>query len=542
MPLTTYKPEKKIRVLLLEDRATDAELILRQLRRAGFEPDCHCVDTEQEFVSRLDSPIDIILADYRLPQFDGLAALRHVQQRNLDIPFLIIAGALGEEVAARCIKQGVTDYLLKDRLDRLGLAVSNALDERRLRVERKLIDERLRQAQKMEAVGQLAGGIAHDFSNVLTIINGRLWLLLENESFPAETTESLKQVHQAGERAANLTRQLLYFSRKRPIERRSLNLNTTVGEMTDMLRRLIGENIGLDIDLDPLLPPVEADENMMEQIMINLAVNARDAMPGGGAVTFGTRAVARTREDVRGQRGARPGDFACLWVRDGGCGIPIENQHRIFEPFFTTKEAGKGTGLGLATVMSIVQQHQGWLEMETTVGVGTTFKVFLPVAISRAVISDEPEGGADTVKGGEETILIVEDDADVRKVTAAALRIYGYNVLEAGSGIEAFDAWRHNPSRIDILLTDMVMPGGVSGPELAEKMQCERPELPVIFATGYSSESLEQTFDSRINVQFIHKPFHSLALARLVREVLDSGKTGNGFGSGPHETLAQTSL
>lgn len=515
-----FPPTRNIRVLMLEDRSSDAELILHELRRSGFAPEFHRVDNEADFVALLDPAIDIILADYSLPQFDGMKALRRLQERTLDIPFIIITGSLGDERAAQCIKRGVCDYLLKDRLERLGLAVSNALEERRLRAERKHLDEQLRQAQKMEAIGQLAGGIAHDFNNVLTVINGHVGLLLDGEAFSPDVVESLKQVYMAGERAASLTRQLLFFSRKRPIERQAFDLNAIIEEITLLLRRLIGEQINLELQLAPEVVAIEGDISMMEQILMNLVVNARDAMTAG-KIVVASQPVELTAEDVRGNAAARPGRFVCLSVQDTGCGIAPELLPRIFEPFFTTKDVGKGTGLGLATIFGIVQQHQGWVEVASTLGVGTTFKVFLPVAGPEAPPVAQAEIAEAAMRGGRETILVVEDETSVREFTVAVLQPYGYRVLQAKSGADALAVWQRHSSRINLLLTDMVMLDDMSGPELATRLQAEKPGLAVIFTSGYSEEMIGQVFGARIVARFVHKPYQPRVLAKAVREILD---------------------
>jgi two-component system, cell cycle sensor histidine kinase and response regulator CckA len=376
-------PAGKIRVLMLEDSASDAELTLRQLRRSGFDPDWQRVETREQFVAHLDPKIDIILAEYNVPHFGGLTALRCLRQSGLDIPFILLSGLLADEMAAQCIRQGAIDYLLKDRLQRLGLAVSNALAEKLLRVERKLVDEKLRQAQRMEAIGQLTGGIAHDFNNVLTVINGYTSLLLDGESLPPGALKALKQVQLAGERGVGLTQQLLFFSRKRPNRRQSIDLNEIVNGIATLLRRLIGEPISLELNLSPELRVIEADVSMMEQILMNLVVNARDAMTTGHVVVD-TRMAFLTEANVRGRANARAGSFVSLSVCDEGRGIPPEVLSRIFEPFFTTKDVGKGTGLGLATVFGVVQEHRGWVEVDSTIGSGTTFKIFLPVACADA--------------------------------------------------------------------------------------------------------------------------------------------------------------
>jgi signal transduction histidine kinase len=514
--------KKTIRVLLLEDRPTDAELIVCELRRGGFEPLWHRVDTEKDFVSLLDASVDIILADYDLPHFDGLTALKKLQDSKLDIPFIIVSGSLSGELVAQCIKQGVTDYLLKDRLERLGLAVSNALDERRLRDERVLVEAQLRQAQKMEAIGQLAGGIAHDFNNVLTVINGWSSMLLNDTDISDGTREAAKQIYTAGQRASSLTRQLLFFSRKRPIERVSFDLNQTIEEVASMLRRLIGEHIDLKLQLAPSLPLVEADVSMMEQVLINLTVNARDAMPHGGRLTLQTQTLELGEADLRGKADAQPGRFVSLSVRDIGSGIPPEIMARIFEPFFTTKEIGKGTGLGLATVFSIVKQHHGWLEVDSTVGVGTCFTMVLPVSRQRGAVPAKSSAMDVPITGGRETLLIVEDEPSVREFAVAVLQPLGYRILQARSGLDALQVWKWHSARISLLLTDMVMPDEMTGPALAERLLAEKPGLAVIFTSGYTQETMGSVFAPAKTTRFIHKPYSPRQLSTLVREILDA--------------------
>jgi two-component system, cell cycle sensor histidine kinase and response regulator CckA len=512
-------------VLLLEDRATDAELIVRELRRAGFEPDWTRVETEEAFVAHLDPTVDLVLADYALPLFDGLLALRRLQEMKLDIPFILISGALGDELVAQCIKRGVSDYLLKDRLARLGLAVSHALEERRLRSERLLVEEQLRQSQKMEAVGQLAGGIAHDFNNLLTVINGWSGMILDDENASEETRDAAKQIYLAGQRAGSLTRQLLFFSRKRPIERTLVDLNATVAEVATMLKRLIGEHIDLGLELAPDLPKVEADISMIEQVLINLSVNARDAMPEGGKLTISSAAIELDQNDLRAKPDIQPGRFVCLRVEDTGCGIPPEIMPRIFEPFFTTKEVGKGTGLGLATIFGIVKQHQGWLDVETHVGKGTRFTVFLPIAASAGESANQARVEETRSAGGSETILLVEDDASVRDFAVAVLAPLGYRVLQARSGVEALEVWQWHSERIKLLLTDVVMPDHMTGPALAKILVARKPGLAVIFTSGYSEEMMNQVCSPNPDICFIHKPYSPRQLSTAVRETLDAKAT-----------------
>ncbi len=522
---TTPLAPPPIRVLMLEDRPADAEVIVQELRRFGFSVTYECVDSRPDFEARLSPAIDVILADYRLPLYDGVSALQLVHQRGLDVPFILISAVLTEEIATQCIKNGVTDYLQKDHLDRLGLAVTNALGERRLRAERHAIEEQLRQAQKMEIIGQLAGGIAHDFNNVLCVINGRTSMLLEDSRVPPEAKDSLKEIYTAGSRAAALTRQLMLFSRRQAMNKVAVRLNTVIEELAKMLGRLIGENIQLALELDANLPTVEADVGMIEQVLINLAVNARDAMPHGGKLVIASHPVVLGDEDVRGRHGARPGEFACLRVTDTGTGIAPEILPRIFEPFFTTKAAGRGTGLGLSTAFGIIGQHHGWIDVESRVGAGTSFTIYVPARkrIEPSALIAEP--AVTKVPCGTETILVVEDEASVRDFVVAALQFHGYRVLQAATGREALEVWRRHDRKIQLLLTDMVMPDDMTGPELAAAMQAQTPSLRVIFTSGFTPEMMTDLFAASKGKRFIHKPYQPRALALAVREALDAGPT-----------------
>jgi signal transduction histidine kinase len=364
-----------IRVLLVEDNPADAELVLYALHSAGFEPDWHRVDTEPEYLARLDNGLDIVLSDFSMPQFSGLRALELLIARGLDVPFISISGTMGEEAAVEVMRRGATDYLLKDRLGRLGPAVQQALDQARLRKERRQLEEQFRQAQKMEAIGQLAGGVAHDFNNILTIIQSYAALL---EDGTMDGAEAGREISAAVERGAGLSRQLLTFSRKQVMEPRDLDLNAVVTDMTKMLRRTLGTNLTLVVETAPNLPLIHADRGMMEQILLNLAVNARDAMPNGGQLSIATGPAWITETDRQSHPEAPKGPGVCLCVSDDGCGIAPENLDQIFEPFFTTKDVTKGTGLGLATVHSIVKQHHGWIRLSSKLGEGTTFEIVLP--------------------------------------------------------------------------------------------------------------------------------------------------------------------
>lgn len=388
--------------------------------------------------------------------------------------------------------------------------------------ERKELEAQLRQAQKMEAVGQLAGGVAHDFNNLLAVMRGNAeLLLLDAAGKDATETECLNQIVRAAERAASLTRQLLVFSRKQAMQARPLALDELVADVTKMLKRVMREDMALECRLGPQLPLVQADPGMMEQVLLNLAVNARDAMPKGGKLTILTEAVTLDAAAAHGNADRRPGDFVAMSVSDTGTGIAPEDLPRIFEPFFTTKEAGKGTGLGLSTVYGIVQQHQGWIEVSSQLGTGTTFKIYLP-AIGRAARASRTDL-QERVSGGTETILLVEDEYGVRMVTRRVLESHGYKVLEASSGWEALELWERHGSGISLLLTDMVMGDRVSGRELAEQLRARKPGLKVVFLSGYSTDVIghNTTFFKRPDNYFLHKPCEAATLLKTVRECLD---------------------
>jgi signal transduction histidine kinase len=411
--------------------------------------------------------------------------------------------------------------MMEDAVRNRGKVVE-AYEELKLEVsERRKVEAQFLQSQKMEAFGQLAGGVAHDSNNILAVILGYTNLLMEGEECSAELKEQLKQVYSAGERASNLTRQLLTFSRKKEMQVNPLDLNEVIGNITKMLGRIIGEDIKLQCKYDSNLPLVQADEGMMEQVLMNLAVNARDAMSKGGQLIIATDRADTDAAYAQHNPEARVGEFVRLSVQDTGCGMPPEIMARIFEPFFTTKGVGKGTGLGLATVFGIAKQHQGWIEVESEVGVGTTFKVFLP-ASARLPAGAEKAAVKTQIRGGSETILLVEDEAALRELTKIILQRFGYRVVEAGSGLEALSLWKEQGPQIDLLLTDMVMPDGLTGRELAVKLRATKPGLKVIYTSGYSTESEGTAFRTLEAARFLQKPYQSQKLAQTVRDCLDA--------------------
>ena len=386
--------------------------------------------------------------------------------------------------------------------------------------ERVQLEERLRQSQKMEVLGRLADGVAHDFNNILMVIQGYSSLLLAGENLRPETREALTEIYAAGERAANLTRQLAAFSRKQEMCRQTLEVNAVIGNVAQMLRRLLGEDITLHLDYGTSLPLIQADAGLLEQLLLTLAAHAREAMPKGGQLHLHTARVVIDDEQVRQHRESRPGEFVCLSVRDTGGGSAPEMLPRRFEPCLTTKKPGQGTGLGLATVWGIVQQHEGWVEVASQPGAGTTFNVFIPALPHQTAAAPPPRAPAQPAKGNE-TILLVEDDATVRGLAVLVLQRCGYRVLEAVSGVEALKVWKRHQPRIELLLTDMVLPDDMTGQELAEKLRADQPGLKVIYSSGYSNDLIDQVFEGKEQIHFLQKPYHPQKLAEAVRQVLD---------------------
>ena len=627
-----------VRILLLEDVWADAELVKAELRKAGLEFTARRVATQPEFERALrEFRPDLIIADHNLPQFNGAAALALARQMALAAPFILLTGSLDEETAVEYMKAGAADYILKDRLARLGPAVRAALDRKRMKqqlddreeyfrslieqamdiiavldaegairyaspsvlpllgyapedlvgldilalvhpddvdvtlrvfsegvatgkggrllelrlrhkdgtfrhleaigryllddplvqgvvinardvTERRALERQFLQAQKMEAVGRLAGGVAHDFNNLLTAILGYADLLLDGLPTLSPLRPDLEEIRKAANRAGALTRQLLAFSRKQVLEMRVLDLNELVADMDKMLQRLLGEDIDVLTKLGSALGAVRADAGQLEQVIVNLAVNARDAMPEGGRLTIETRNAELDDSYVREHVPVQPGRYVMLAVSDTGTGMSAETMSHVFEPFFTTKEAGKGTGLGLATVYGIVKQSGGYVWCYSERGEGTTFKVYLPRV--DAPVDQFPARAALPRTLGSETILLVEDEVGLRALTRRLLEKHGYMVLEAGTRDAALAlAWEH-VGPIHLLLADVVLPGA-SGPTLAGELLSRRADLKVLFMSGYTEDAIVNRGVLAPNTAFINKPFSGENLAAKVRAVLD---------------------
>jgi signal transduction histidine kinase/ActR/RegA family two-component response regulator len=418
-------------------------------------------------------------------------------------------------------RQVVATSVLLPEPDLVMATVQDVTERQQAEAERQHLQTQLIQAQKMEAVGQLAGGVAHDFNNILTAVLMQLSLLREEPHLTSEVQAGLKDLEGEAKRAANLTRQLLMFSRRQTLQPQLLDLNSLLGNLLKMLRRLIGEHISLEFSGAAGDLWLEADPGMLEQVVMNLVVNARDAMPAGGRVSLTTQLVNFDESASQRNPEARPGAFACLAITDTGCGMDEATIKHIFEPFFTTKEVGKGTGLGLATVYGIVKQHRGWVEVRSAVDHGSTFEVFLP-ASAQFTIKAVDEATVATLPRGDETLLVVEDEASVRRTMVTTLQRLGYRVLDAGNGPAALQIWTRQRDAIHLLITDAVMPGGLSGLDLADRVLEEKPDLHIILISGYSLEMAKRGLPKSKSIRFLQKPFEAGALARLVRECLDS--------------------
>ncbi|HEY8578881.1 MAG TPA: response regulator [Beijerinckiaceae bacterium] len=546
----------RLRILLLEDSDLDAELLRQFMLRSSIPHEITRVMTRDKFEEALGAaPYDIILADYVLPTFDGVSALGIAHALRPDIPFVFVSGTLGEEVVVEALKNGATDFVTKRNLERLPRTVLRALSEaearrqreraerelrdlneslearieertqeleraneelRRQIAEREQVESALRHSQRLEAVGQLTSGVAHDFNNLLTVIIGSVEYL---ERYPANQAvrRRLDMMRTAAERGARLTTQLLAFSRRQRLEPRPVDLNETVRSMEDLLQSSIGGSVRVETRLSKGLWPAHVDPTHLELVVLNLVVNARDAMAVGGAVTIETSNVT-LREPARRPEEPGPGEYVMICVADTGSGIPADVLERVFEPFFTTKEIGKGSGLGLAQVYGFAKQSGGGVRIETEVGVGTAVKVFLPRA-AQAPWQEPVANEAPARNGDALAVLVVDDDDAVRETTAAMLSELGYQVSEAGSGraaLERLDG--HN--RFDLMVVDFAMPG-INGAETAAEARRRFPELPILFVTGYAETTALKRVGAKEGL-ILQKPFRSDDLARKVRAVIDS--------------------
>jgi|SRR5581483_1087811 len=513
---------RPLRALLVEDNERDAALVVRELKRGGYELTHERVETARAMADALARQAwDIVLSDYAMPQFSALAAVSLVAEAELDLPFIVISGAVGEEAAVEVMRAGAHDFLLKHRLDRLVPAIERELREAERRAQHKLIQGRMRQMEKMDALGQLTGGIAHDFNNILAVIIGMTELTAVAVADRPSVAAMVRQIDEAAERGAQLVRRLLAFARKQPQERRVLDLNDTVRRAADMLQRTLGEHVSLETVLAPEPWHSLADPFQLEAAIVNLATNARDAMPKGGRLLIETANVHLDEHYVAQNADATVGEHVAVIVTDSGTGMPPEVVERVFEPFFTTKEVGRGTGLGLSMVYGFAKQSGGHVKIYSEVGHGTSVRLYLP----RAAAESLPVSGAQAGAGSEApavpaTVLVVEDDPAVRGMAVKVLEGLGYRVREAQDGRCALDILGSSNEHIDLVFTDMVMPNGISGRDLIKAARELRPELRFLLTSGYSEKFMRAQQDADSDVGLLNKPYRRETLATAVRQAL----------------------
>jgi two-component system cell cycle sensor histidine kinase/response regulator CckA len=506
-----------VALLLVEDNAADARLVrelLLEARPHRFAV-THVTDLSGARNSLRDDRFDVIILDLGLPDSEGLDTLVRTRTDAPGVPVIVLTGVTDEQRAIAAVVNGAQDYLVKGSVTGhvLRQAVTYAIERARL-------ERQFRQAQKMEAVGRLAGGVAHDFNNLLTVITSYTSLLLSEPELTDAFRDDLAQIGKAADSAATLTRQLLAFSRQQVVEPKVVNLNEVVRDAGKMLRRVIGEDVSLVMKLAPDLGCVLADSGQVEQVIMNMTVNARDAMPEGGRVVLETSNLQLDTAIAVDHFTAHPGSYVVLSIRDTGTGMTDETKARMFEPFYTTKESGKGTGLGLSMVFGIVQQSGGYITVDSVWGEGTAFNIHLPRV--EAAMAGEATDPASVSPRGTETILLVEDVEALREIVRRVLVEHGYAVLDAVDASAALLRAEKYRKPIHLLLTDVVLPG-LSGRELASRLKVTRPEMKVLFTSGYTDDAVMRRGVAERDIAFMQKPFTPETLARRVRQALDRG-------------------
>lgn len=501
-----------LKVLIVEDSEEDADLVLLELRRGGFNPTHKRVDTPEALSEALEeNNWDLVLSDFSMPRFTMPKALEMVQEKGLDVPFLIVSATIGEEAAVEAMRAGAHDYILKDKLSRLVPAVRRELKENEVRRERRDLEEQLRQAQKLESLGLLAGGVAHDFNNLLTGILGNASLVLEMLSPPEPERSMLEDVVRASERAAELTRQLLAYAGKGKFVVQPVHLSEVVREISQLVRSSIPRKVELRMNLPADLPLVEADPSQMQQLVMNLVINAAEAIGDQTGTVEVTTSVRHAGEK---------GVSVCLRVCDTGCGMDESTRAQIFDPFFTTKFTGRG--LGLAAVQGIVRSHDGSVHVNSRPGQGSVFEVCLPAMERYAALWQAPlTANTPTALSGAGVILVVDDEEIVRRTARATLQRYGYTVVEAENGVEAVDLFRRMGDSVALVLLDLTMPV-MSGEETYERLKAIDSSVPVIVSSGYDETEAARRFGGEGVMDFIKKPYVAQKLAEKVKAAMNA--------------------
>ena len=522
---------RPLRVILVDDDEDDY-LITRDLL-SEIESQEYDLEWVTSYYAGLEAigrnEHDIYLIDYHLGERNGLELLRQALQDGCEAPVLLLTGQGDREVDIEAMKAGAADYLVKGQINAalLERSVRYAIERKRSDQERAKLEEQLLQSQKLQAVGTLAGGVAHEFNNLLTPILGFTKMVLDSPTLEDRARDRLQVVHNAATRAAELVLQLLAFSRQEIIETRVINLRELILGIEKMIRHLISEDIELTIEVTDDLRLIKTDPGRMEQVLVNLAVNARDAMPNGGKLIIKADNATLTREHLHEHPQLTPGEYVTLTVQDSGIGMTEQVREHIFEPFFTTKEVGKGTGLGLSTCHGIISQNGGGITVDSAPERGTRFTIYLPQVDEAADELPQPDAEPLTIPSGNETIILVEDEQAVREVTASMLREQGYTVFEAFDGANGLNVAKELVDReIHLLLTDVVMPH-INGRELAERVLTIHPETRVLYISGYTSDILRSHDVSVSLIGFLQKPFTCASLAHKIREVLDAREQVN---------------
>jgi two-component system, cell cycle sensor histidine kinase and response regulator CckA len=513
--------EESIHILHVEDDPTDGELLHILLSKEKFPCTITRVDSKECLLSELKrGNLDLIISDFSLPSLRGKEVLELSRATCPHVPFIYYSGTIGEDTAIEALLSGATDYVLKGNPKRLIPAIHRALKEVEQKIEKTRLEQQFLQAQKMEAVGRLAGGIAHDFNNTLAVILGTSDVLLDELEEMNPVRDGIEEIQKAAQHASSLTKQLLAFSRKQVLNPAPVQLSVMVEKMGKMLQRLIGEDVEVSLRLDPDLNWTIVDPHQIEQVLANLVVNARDAMPRGGKLTIETSNVTVDAGYQRTHLNIDAGRYVMLAITDTGHGMDSETQNRIFEPFFTTKPSGQGTGLGLSTVLGIVEQSGGHIWVYSEVGKGTTFKVYFPQSNKKPAGKKKKEKviilNADLAG---KTILVVEDEEMVRKVIQKILTREGFRVFVTSSAVEALSTYEKERASIDLVLTDLLMPQ-MGGQELAEHLKKLCPKLPIIFMSGYTENAIVHQGILDRGIHFLEKPFEAQRLLEKVREVL----------------------
>jgi signal transduction histidine kinase len=511
--------KSKFRILHLEDSPQDCEMVHRMLVRDGIDCEVVRCDNRDNFVRDLkEKDFDLIFADCTLPQFNGLHALELAREIAPGVPFIFVSGTIEEDSAIESLRSGATDYVLKERLGRLLPAVRRALSEVEERSRNREMEQRLRQSQRLEAVGTLAGGIGHDFNNILTIIKGYTSLLPMESHDPARVREIAETIDRASQRGSEMVHQLLAFARKSEGAFTSTALNHRVREITMMLHPAMPPNVTFELRLEEGLPEIHADQGQVERVLINLCTNARDAMAEGGKITLETTRVPGREAPLNSGREST--EYIRLRVTDTGCGMDEATRQRIFEPFFTTKPRDKGTGLGMPVVYGLMQSHNGLIDVQSEVGKGTSISLYFPVPAEQLASPVAEDAVPAAPVAGTETVMVVDDEPDVRYFLEVILKTNGYDVISAPHAQAALAMLQQRPGSIHLLLSDVGLPT-MDGFELCRQMRETHPGVKTILCSGYTDGGLKTRMAEGGIEAFVPKPYDMAELLRTIRAVLD---------------------